>query len=489
MNKKTSGKTFGQAGDNQGFTPVASLLCYVRAKLRYQARNATDIKGMPTGFKSLDTYTDGLHRGELMVIGAHPATGKSALIANLAVRTATFVHTYSIAITSAELSGEEMILRMIASETKVNLERLRTGQLEGHDGEQLKTASNMLRDACIMMDEAPQSLVAMRKNLADIKHGDTGLDIVLVDDLQSLAERMGIKQSAKGMASLMRGLHTIARDLDVAVIVTARLNAAVKSRADKRPRISDLYQSRAIEAEADVIMLLYRDEMYHHRPEYEGLMECIIVKHNHGKSGTAQLVFWPECSRFEDVPAPDNKAVDAVFDMIRETASQRIKEMDMNHHDAEMRYLTKDFPNLALPDKRAVCPIEIDLTALADNEQYKDGGWEDLIRTIAATWVEQHAYTGRGTIWAWGTPSANFGYQNFSMFYAVLGMPASFRKFLGRKISVLGKHVRPDSDYVIPNREDGWNAVCHVEDGKAWEPIDPTLWQEVQNRRLRRSIA
>jgi len=387
--------------------------------------NQTDIKGMATGFKSLDERLDGFHKGEVILIGAHPNTGKSTLIANL-----------------AEASG-------------------RLGQ------------------AILLMREPPPSLPEMQKNLAGIKYGDTGLDIVLVDDLQSLAERMGIKRSAKGMASLMRGLHTIALELDVALIVTARLNAAVKSRADKRPRMSDLYKSRTIEAEADVIMLLYRDEMYHHRPEYEGLMECIIVKHSHGKSGTAQLVFRSEFSRFEDVPVPDSKAVDALFNTVCETASQHIKEIGMNPNDAETRYLAKNFPNLALPDKRAVCPIEIDLTALADNEQYKDGGWEDLIRTIAATWVKQHAYTGTGTIWAWGTPSVNFGYQNFSMFYALLGMPASFRKYLKSKITVLGKHVRPDSDYVIPNLEDGWNAVCHVEDSKVWEPIDPTLWQEV----------
>jgi len=290
MNKKTSGKKSGQAGDNQGFTPVASRLCYVCAKLRYQARNFIEIKGMSTGFKSLDKCTDGLHRGELMVIGARSSMGKGAVIANLSVRTATFVHAYSIAMISAELSGEQMLMRMIASETKVDLERLRTGQLEGHDGEQLRIASNMLRDARMMMDKAPQSMAVMQKELTAIKHGDTGLDIVLVDDLQSLAESMGIKRSAKGMASLMRELHTIARDLDVAVIVTARLNAAVESRADKRPRMSDLYQFKAIEPEADVIMLLYRDEMYHSRPEYEGLMELIIVKNRRGELGTARLL-------------------------------------------------------------------------------------------------------------------------------------------------------------------------------------------------------
>jgi len=424
-----SNKKTGQADNKQGFTSIISLLQTVYADLEQRSGKLAKITGMTTGFKSLDERTDGFHRGEVMLVGARPITGKSALIANLAVRAAMSNDQSSVAMISADLPVKQMFMRMMALEAKIELERLRTERLESGDWQQLTEASGRLGKAILMMDKAPPSLPVMHKNLADIKHGDTGLDIVLVDDLQSLAESMGIKHSSKGIASLMRGLHTIARNLDVAVIVTARLNATVESRADKRPRMTDLYQSRAIEPKADVITLLYRDEMYHRRPEYEGLMEII-----------------------------------------------------MDHTDVEMRYLTKDFPNLALPNKRAVCPIEIDATALSKDGQYQgDGGWEDMIRTITATWVKQQRFTGRGTIWAWGTPSANFGYQNFSMFYAVLGMPASFRKFMGRKIRVLGKHVRPDSDYVIPSLEDGWNAICHVEDGKAWEPIDPSLWQEIND--------
>ena len=213
---------------------------------------------------------------------------------------------------------------------------------------------------------------------------------------------------------------------------------------------------------------------------------------------------------------------------------EKEREVDMSNTDAEMRYVTRNFPNLVLPNRKPVCPIEIDVTALSDNEEYRDAGWEELIRTITATWVKQHAYAGKGTIWAWGSPSVNFGHQSFSMFYAVSGMSTNFRKFLDEKIRVLGascktherrsasplrliselefrsmeppcssfnpenglkvglpiihpefckrllgKYVRPNSDYVTPSLEDGWNAICHIEDGKAWEPLDPTLWQEI----------
>jgi len=151
----------------------------------------------------------------------------------------------------------------------------------------------------------------------------------------------------------------------------------------------------------------------------------------------------------------------------------------MKGDNAEIRDLTPDFPDFILPKGKPVCPIEIDVNGLSKEEKYQSGGWEYLIQTITASWVRQHAYAGKGTIWAWGTLSVNFQHQGYSMFYAVLGMPATFRKHLTTKIRVLDKHVRPDSDYATPSLADGWNAMCHIEDGKVWNPLDPTLWQEI----------
>ncbi len=134
---------------------------------------------MTTGFKSLDKRTDGLHRGELIVVGARPATGKSALMANMAVRAAMAVDAYSVAMISADLTAEQMMMRMIALEA-VRLERLRTGRLERHNWQQLKAIPDTLGDTSIVMNGASESMAEMQKELADIKHGKTGLDIVLV---------------------------------------------------------------------------------------------------------------------------------------------------------------------------------------------------------------------------------------------------------------------------------------------------------------------
>ena len=140
-------------------------------------------------------------------------------------------------------------------------------------------------------------------------------------------------------------------------------------------------------------------------------------------------------------------------------------------------------PDLVSPDGKPVCPVEIDVDSLqSEEEMYQYGGWEALIQEIAAQWVKINSYSGTGTIWAWETLSINFHRQNYSVFYAVLGMPQKFREYLGERIMVLGKYVRAYSDYVVPNEEDGWVARCHIEDGKVWIPsdVDDVSWQEVK---------
>ncbi|MBN4073348.1 hypothetical protein JYT48_02160 [Mariprofundus ferrooxydans] len=149
----------------------------------------------------------------------------------------------------------------------------------------------------------------------------------------------------------------------------------------------------------------------------------------------------------------------------------------MNASNLEMRNVTPDFPKLVLPNGRPVTSIEVDVDSLQQEEKYQFGGWDDLIRIITAQWVQQNMYAGHGTIWQWGSVSVNFGQRSYSMFYVVLGMPKAFRQYLKAEIRVLGKHVRPHSDEVIPRLECEWDAMCHVEDKKGWESLDPTLWR------------
>jgi len=156
------------------------------------------------------------------------------------------------------------------------------------------------------------------------------------------------------------------------------------------------------------------------------------------------------------------------------------KEDDYKEHGEELRELEPGSLSFVLPNGRPICSIEIDVDNLANEDQYQHGGWEDLIFSIAAKWTKENSFMGRGTVWAWGAYSANFHHQNFSMFYTVLGMPQGFREYLGQEISVLGKHVRSNSDYVIPDAENGWDARCHIEHGKVWQILDPVTCREIK---------
>jgi len=151
----------------------------------------------------------------------------------------------------------------------------------------------------------------------------------------------------------------------------------------------------------------------------------------------------------------------------------------MQRNKVETRHLSKDFPKLKEPNGQSVViSIEIDVDSLSNEEKYQSGGWENLIRSITAEWIDQHAYNGTGTIWQWSSPSVNFGHAGYSMFYAVLGMPKPYNEYLRNKMKILKKCIRVNSDCVVPSREDGWDVMCHIEDHKAWEPLDPSLWQE-----------
>jgi len=152
----------------------------------------------------------------------------------------------------------------------------------------------------------------------------------------------------------------------------------------------------------------------------------------------------------------------------------------MRKDDIEQRTLTPKFPNLSITDGKAVFTMEVDTTTLNKEGKYAGEALEKLINTIAAKWVKDNSYAGRGTIWQWGSPSVNFHRQSYSMFYAFLGMPESFRTYLNAEIRVLKECVRVNSDCLVPDPSEGWDVLCHIEDQKVWEPLDPSLWQEVK---------
>jgi len=152
----------------------------------------------------------------------------------------------------------------------------------------------------------------------------------------------------------------------------------------------------------------------------------------------------------------------------------------MNKDDVECRELTPAFPNLVATDGEIICTMEVDSTTLIKEGRYTDEEVENLIQKIAAQWVQHYEYDGRGTIWQWGSPSVNFQHQGYSIFFAFLGMPELFRKYINTEMKVLKECVRADSDWTVPDPAGGWGVMCHIEDQKVWNPLDSSLWQEVK---------
>jgi hypothetical protein len=188
---------------------------------------------------------------------------------------------------------------------------------------------------------------------------------------------------------------------------------------------------------------------------------------------------------FEALPAIGHKADSDIEEIISQSEQVLILEhkpfIDRQTEQLdkrEIRSVTPKFPKLKFSTS-PICSIEIDVDSLSKEEKYQYGGWEDVIKKITAQWVEDNDFSGTATIWAFGGQSVNFHHQSFSMFYAVSGMPKNFRDYLASGISVLGKHVKPYSDSVLPNLTEGWDARCHIEDGKVWEELDAASWQEV----------
>jgi len=151
-----------------------------------------------------------------------------------------------------------------------------------------------------------------------------------------------------------------------------------------------------------------------------------------------------------------------------------------NSTTTEVRYRSVNFPDLVIPKRRPVSSIEINVDSLSVIEDYRNGEWEDLLFNIIARWVHEKSFTGKCTVWTWGSPSVNFQHDSYSMFYAILGMPTALKEVLGKEIMTLGKHVRPFSVYLTPSTDDGWVAQCHIEDNKAWQAVDVVTWEEVR---------
>lgn len=258
------------------------------------------VTGVPTGFLDLDRITAGLQPADLIIIAARPSMGKTSLVLNMAQYVA--LHTNrTVGIYSLEMSREQLVMRMLCSEARVDNAKVRTGYLGERDFPRLAMAASRLSEAPIFIDDTPaQNVLEMRAKSRRLKReADVGL--IIIDYLQLMRGLTAQENRVQELSEISRSLKALAKEINVPVIALSQLNRQVEQRADKRPVMSDIRESGAVEQDADVIMFIYRDEVYRPESPDEGVAEIIVGKQRNGPTGTVRLAFRREYTRFDNL--------------------------------------------------------------------------------------------------------------------------------------------------------------------------------------------
>lgn len=286
-----------QRKNQDGFAHIKNVLLDSFNRIEKMAKNKGGITGLTTGFVDLDGKTSGLQPSDLVLIAARPAMGKTAFTLNLAVN-AAMKGGASIALFSLEMSKEQLVQRMLSSESHVELQKIINGTLTEDEWPKLIRAMGPLSQAKIYIDDTPGiSLMEMKAKCRKLKV-ENGLDLVMVDYLQLMTGDSRAESRQQEISSISRGLKGLAKELNCPVVALSQLSRAPELRADHRPILSDLRESGAIEQDADIVMFLYRDEYYHEDSEKKNIGEVIIAKHRNGPTGAVELVFMGQFTKF-----------------------------------------------------------------------------------------------------------------------------------------------------------------------------------------------
>jgi replicative DNA helicase len=298
------------AKTKQGFVNIDSLLTETvnRIDMLYNRDNKNDVIGLATGFVDLDRMTSGLQEGELIVVAGRPSMGKTALAMNI-VENVALDSKKAVAVFSMEMSGPQLAMRMIGSVGRVDQHLLRTGTFNEDDWPRLVDAVGKLNDSKIFIDEtAGLNVLDLRSRARRVHRESGGLSLIVIDYLQLMSGSSGGREEnrATEIAEISRSLKSLAKELKVPVIALSQLNRSVDSRQDKRPMMSDLRESGAIEQDADVILFIYRDEVYNKDSPRKGIAELIIAKQRNGPVGQIDLTFLGRHTRFESYASIDH---------------------------------------------------------------------------------------------------------------------------------------------------------------------------------------
>jgi replicative DNA helicase len=289
-----------------GFVPLSHLVGSGYELIEKLQAHRGLVTGVPTGFVDLDEMTSGFQKSDLVIVAARPSMGKTSLVLNMGLHCAIEAGR-TVGIFSLEMSKEQLFMRMLTSEARVDAHRFRGGFLGEQDYERLVAAFARLHDAKVFIDDTPSAgILEMRAKARRLKM-EHGLDMLVVDYLQLMQGRGRFENRQQELAAISRSLKILAKELGVPIVALSQLSRAPESRSDHRPQLSDLRESGALEQDADVVIFIYRADMYstdgERPPDAEGTAELIIGKQRNGPIGSVRVAFLKQYTRFENLAA------------------------------------------------------------------------------------------------------------------------------------------------------------------------------------------
>ncbi|MEN1727392.1 MAG: replicative DNA helicase [Pseudomonadota bacterium] len=282
-----------------GYVPIQQVMAEAMDLLNELQENEGELTGVPTGFAELDKRTAGLQPTDLIILAARPSMGKTTLAMNVAEK-AAIRYKVPVAVFSMEMSDTQLVMRLFSSLGQIGQDKLRTGRLDNHDWVNLRSAMTMLKGAKMFIDQTPSlSPIDLRARARRMKR-DHDIGLIVIDYLQLMKVPGMGENRTQEISEISRSLKALAKELNVPVIALSQLNRALEQRPDKRPKMADLRESGAIEQDADLILFIYRDEVYNEESPDKGKAEIIIGKHRNGATGHFNLTFQGEFLRFRD---------------------------------------------------------------------------------------------------------------------------------------------------------------------------------------------
>lgn len=279
--------------------PIKQVLSEYYDRVEYLTRHRGEMIGIPTGFSDMDKLLGGLQRSDMIILAARPSVGKTSLALSIA-HNAAKKYGQRVAFFSLEMSNEQVVQRLISAETEIDSQRLRRGEIVDDEWGRFMKATSDLAETLFFVDDTPGISALELRTKARRLHAEVGIDLLVVDYLQLMRGDYRSENRVQEISAISRALKGLARELNVPVLAISQLSRGVESRTDKRPILSDLRESGALEQDADVVIFIYRDEMYNENTERKNIADVMVAKHRNGPTGTVALYFKKELAQFRE---------------------------------------------------------------------------------------------------------------------------------------------------------------------------------------------